>query len=236
MIKIAILEDSDADYTRICKAWDRFSKEENLSYQITHYKDSTSLLEQFHSQFDLIFLDIEVPGKNGMETAQEIRKIDNLAILVFLTNFSKYAVNGYEVNAADYMLKPLDYYSFALKMHKILHMLYQNIEKEITIMTKGLLHRFSINELFYVEINNHDLIYHLDDETISTRGSLSEVEKSLPKNSFSRCNNCYLVNLKHVTKIKDNTVWIGKNELTISRPKKKMFLNDLTNYIGGKLS
>ena len=236
MIKIAILEDSDADYTRICKAWDRFSKEENLSYQITHYKDSTSLLEQFHSQFDLIFLDIEVPGKNGMETAQEIRKIDNLAILVFLTNFSKYAVNGYEVNAADYMLKPLDYYSFALKMHKILHMLYQNIEKEITIMTKGLLHRFSINELFYVEINNHDLIYHLDNETISTRGSLSEVEKSLPKNSFSRCNNCYLVNLKHVTKIKDNTVWIGKNELTISRPKKKMFLNDLTNYIGGKLS
>lgn len=236
MIKIAILEDSDADYTRICKAWDRFSKEENLSYQITHYKDSTSLLEQFYSQFDLIFLDIEVPGKNGMETAQEIRKIDNLTILVFLTNFSKYAVNGYEVNAADYMLKPLDYYSFALKMHKILHMLYQNIEKEITIMTKGLLHRFSINELFYVEINNHDLIYHLDDETISTRGSLSEVEKSLPKNSFSRCNNCYLVNLKHVTKIKDNTVWIGKNELTISRPKKKMFLNDLTNYIGGKLS
>lgn len=236
MIKIAILEDSDADYTRICKAWDRFSKEENLSYQITHYKDSTSLLEQFHSQFDLIFLDIEVPGKNGMETAQEIRKIDNLTILVFLTNFSKYAVNGYEVNAADYMLKPLDYYSFALKMHKILHMLYQNIEKEITIMTKGLLHRFSINELFYVEINNHDLIYHLGDETISTRGSLSEVEKSLPKNSFSRCNNCYLVNLKHVTKIKDNTVWIGKNELTISRPKKKMFLNDLTNYIGGKLS
>ena len=236
MIKIAILEESDADYTRICKAWDRFSKEENLSYQITHYKDSTSLLEQFHSQFDLIFLDIEVPGKNGMETAQEIRKIDNLAILVFLTNFSKYAVNGYEVNAADYMLKPLDYYSFALKMHKILHMLYQNIEKEITIMTKGLLHRFSINELFYVEINNHDLIYHLDNETISTRGSLSEVEKSLPKNSFSRCNNCYLVNLKHVTKIKDNTVWIGKNELTISRPKKKMFLNDLTNYIGGKLS
>lgn len=236
MIKIAILEDSDADYTRICKAWDRFSKEENLSYQITHYKDSTSLLKQFHSQFDLIFLDIEVPGKNGMETAQEIRKLDNLTILVFLTNFSKYAVNGYEVNAADYMLKPLDYYSFALKMHKILHMLYQNIEKEITIMTKGLLHRFSINELFYVEINNHDLIYHLDDETISTRGSLSEVEKSLPKNSFSRCNNCYLVNLKHVTKIKDNTVWIGKNELTISRPKKKMFLNDLTNYIGGKLS
>ena len=236
MIKIAILEDSDADYTRICKAWDRFSKEENLSYQITHYKDSTSLLEQFHSQFDLIFLDIEVPGKNGMETAQEIRKIDNLTILVFLTNFSKYAVNGYEVNAADYMLKPLDYYSFALKMHKILHMLYQNIEKEITIMTKGLLHRFSINELFYVEINNHNLIYHLDIETISTRGSLSEVEKSLPKNSFSRCNNCYLVNLKHVTKIKDNTVWIGKNELTISRPKKKMFLNDLTNYIGGKLS
>ena len=236
MIKIAILEDSDADYTRICKAWDRFSKEENLSYQITYYKDSTSLLEQFHSQFDLIFLDIEVPGKNGMETAQEIRKIDNLTILVFLTNFSKYAVNGYEVNAADYMLKPLDYYSFALKMHKILHMLYQNIEKEITIMTKGLLHRFSINELFYVEINNHDLIYHLDNETISTRGSLSEVEKSLPKNSFSRCNNCYLVNLKHVTKIKDNTVWIGKNELTISRPKKKMFLNDLTNYIGGKLS
>ena len=236
MIKIEILEDSDADYTRICKAWDRFSKEENLSYQITHYKDSTSLLEQFHSQFDLVFLDIEVPGKNGMETAQEIRKIDNLTILVFLTNFSKYAVNGYEVNAADYMLKPLDYYSFALKMHKILHMLYQNIEKEITIMTKGLLHRFSINELFYVEINNHDLIYHLDDETISTRGSLSEVEKSLPKNSFSRCNNCYLVNLKHVTKIKDNTVWIGKNELTISRPKKKMFLNDLTNYIGGKLS
>lgn len=58
----------------------------------------------------------------------------------------------------------------------------------------------------------------------------------LPTRLFSRCNNCYLVNLKHVTKIKDNTVFIGTDQLAISRPKKKNFMNDLTNYIGGNLS
>lgn len=74
MIKIAVLEDSEFDYARICKAWERFSKEYYLSYELTRFNDSASLLEQFHSQFDLLFLDIEVPGKNGMETANDIRQ------------------------------------------------------------------------------------------------------------------------------------------------------------------
>lgn len=63
MIKIAVLEDSEFDYARICKAWERFSKEYYLSYELTRFNDSASLLEQFHSQFDLLFLDIEVPEK-----------------------------------------------------------------------------------------------------------------------------------------------------------------------------
>lgn len=236
MIKIAVLEDSEFDYARICKAWERFSKEYYLSYELTRFNDSASLLEQFHSQFDLLFLDIEVPGKNGMETANDIRQKDHSVVIVFLTNFSKYAVTGYEVGAADYMLKPLDYYSFALKMHKVLHLVSQNNGRTLIIQTKGGMHRFSINDLLYVEINNHDLIYHLETENIMTRGSLSDVEHVLSTRLFSRCNNCYLVNLKHVTKIKDNTVFIGTDQLAISRPKKKNFMNDLTNYIGGNLS
>ena len=231
-----LVGDSEFDYARICKAWERFSKEYYLSYELTRFNDSASLLEQFHSQFDLLFLDIEVPGKNGMETAKDIRQKDHSVVIVFLTNFSKYAVTGYEVGAADYMLKPLDYYSFALKMHKVLHLVSQNNDRTLIIQTKGGMHRFSINDLLYVEINNHDLIYHLETENIMTRGSLSDVEHVLPTRLFSRCNNCYLVNLKHVTKIKDNTVFIGTDQLAISRPKKKNFMNDLTNYIGGNLS
>ena len=66
--------------------------------------------------FDIVLMDIDMPGMNGMETARALRKVDAAVILIFVTNMAQFAISGYEVDATDFILKPVNKYSFAIKI------------------------------------------------------------------------------------------------------------------------
>ena len=233
MIQIAVVEDSAEDFSLLKLALTDFFTQRNSQYRITHYEDAETFLHAYQSQFDLLFLDIDLPGMDGIKAAKELRKADVSVPLVFLTNLSRFAINGYEVNAADYLLKPIDAYSLALKMPKVLRMIENNVDKAITVITKNSVHRFAVSQILYVEVAAHQLSFHTELGVYTSRGSMKEIEGILDRHHFRRCNNCYLVNLAHVTGIQDNSVLVGGQELAISRPKKKYFLNELTNFLGG---
>lgn len=233
MIQIAVVEDNTGDFSQLKLALTEFFQQRETACRITRYADAETFLQDYQSQFDLLFLDIDLPGMDGIRAAKELRKTDTSVALVFLTNLSRFAINGYEVNAADYLLKPIDTYSLALKMPKVLRMIENNIEKTITITTKNSVHRFAVSQILYVEVAAHQLSFHTEHGTYTSRGSMKEIEATLEQHHFRRCNNCYLVNLMHVTGIQDNTVLVGGEALAISRPKKKYFINELTNFLGG---
>ena len=123
----------------------------------------------------------------------------------------------------------------SLKMPKVLAQIHQQAKKSITVLSKGQMHTFSTDELYYVEVLSHRLYYHTVTGVYDIRGAISDVETSLYKYDFRRCNNSYLVNLRFVTGIDGNDVKVGPNTLPISRPRKKEFINELTNYLGGQL-
>ena len=91
------------------------------------------------------------------------------------------------------------------------------------------------NNIYYFEVINHDVIIHTTTELISIRKSLKSFENELYDYNFRRCNNCYLVNLKHVNKIKKDSVVVGFDELLFSRNKKKQFIDDISKYVGENL-
>ena len=83
-----------------------------------------------------------------------------------------------------------------------------------------------------MEVSGHDLIYHMTDDTLTARGSLTELEKQLAPLGFLRCNACYLVNPRHITRVQNMEVWVGKDILKISKMKKQSFMEALTRWYG----
>ena len=235
MLNIALIENDIEDEKAFCNIADIFFKQRGEQYDIAVFNSAEDFLESYNHQYQIVFMDIELDGMNGMDAAHKLRELDSDVLLIFLTNLAHYAIAGYEVNALDYILKPLSENAFSLKMPKVLAIIKQQSKKNITVASKGEIHTFSTDRIYYVEVLSHRLYYHTMDGVYDTRGAISEVEEMLHPYHFRRCNNSYLVNLKYVTSIEGNDVKVGPNVLPISRPKKKIFINEVTNYLGGQL-
>ena len=219
-LHVAVVEDEKTSRDKLKGFLRRFMEENNLTIEITEFEDGIKIVESYRPVFDVIFLDIEMPQMNGMKAAEIIRKKDEHVILVFITNVARYAVKGYEVQALDYILKPLSYEASRRE------------EKSVTITAGTDLRRVPVSRILYVEVMRHQVIYHLDDEEIILRGALKDAEELLAGCGFEKCNSCYLVNLQYVRGIRDGCALVGKNELQISRARKKSFMQAVADYIG----
>ncbi len=233
MITIAVVEDSPKSMEQMKQFLERYRQEHDLEFQTSFYPDSVAFLEQYRPQYDIIFLDVVMPGIDGMETARRIRAQDADVILVFVTRMAQLALKGYEVQAMDFLVKPLNYDAFELRMGLLLERLPRQRPKSLLISTREGKWRIVIDRLIYVEVIKHKLYYHTKDDTFETSGTMKEAEEQLEGCAFSRCDNSLLVNLRYVT-------WVGQTELTagdcrlkISRPRRKQFLQELADYVGG---
>ena len=184
------------------------------------------------SKFDLVLLDIELPGENGMNAAREFVEQNEHAVIIFVTNMAQYAINGYEVNALDFIVKPLNVYEFGMKINRALRKLNLIDEDVLTITKKDSVCRVKYSDICFVETQKHRIIYHTTNGDIDIYGTMKDVEKSLSECNFVKCNRCYLVNLKYVTEVNKNECTVDGHKLVISRNEKKNFLNALTKYNG----
>lgn len=233
MTHIAIIEDDQNCAAQLRSYVQRYGSEHNVQFNISCFSDGIEILEHYHPVYDIIFMDIEMPNLNGMDTARCIRVLDDNVIVIFITNMAKYATRGYEVEALDFVLKPVSFFAFSLKLDKALEMLRARVQKRLLISTKDGLHRILTGDICYIEVLNHRLSFHTVHGVYATPGSLSAMEKALAGQPFARCNKGYLVNLRQITQIKSDSIMVGGDELLISRRKKEQFLLAVTDYYGG---
>ena len=236
MVKIGILEDE----VRQQKELERFllkyqQGNPDFQYTLQMFDTGQKLLFCPCGDFDLLFLDIQLPDMLGIDVAREIRKKDESVMLVFITNLSQYAIDGYTVSAYDYILKPLLYAAFEVKLRRILKVLSYKEKRMLTLKTKQEVFRIDVGTLLYVESEGHHLSFHTDDKVIEIWGTLAQYEDELSDAFFYRCNSCYLVNLRYVESVKGNTVLVHGTALTVSQAKRKGFMTQLARYKGGVL-
>ncbi len=232
MIKIALVEDEKKAADDLTAMLKRYGHENAVDFEITWFSDGDKFLSSDMSDFGIVFMDIQMPNLNGMSAAKEMRKSSPNNVLIFVTDLAQYAIRGYEVDAMDFIVKPVVYSHLSLRLEKLIKILSQQNEEKITIKSSDSIQVFSLSEILYVEIMNHKLIYHTLKGNFSTTGSLNEIEKKLAKFNFSRCNHCYLVNLRHVSHVDKFTLFVGNESLIISRNKKKQFMDELADYLG----
>ena len=232
--RIAIVEDCRQDREKLKEFLTRYQEENGVAFQVVESDNSLAFLEHFRTDYDVILLDIEMPHMNGMELARQIREADENVCLIFVTGLAQYAVEGDEVRALDYMLKPVEYPNFALKLRRALGIREQNSSKELHLSRPDGMVRLGIENIFYVEVVNHTLYYHmhLDHQTYEERGSIASLEKLLEPYGFARCSISYLLNLRYVTATSGNQVTSGGRVFSLSRTRRKDFLEKLAFYLG----
>lgn len=237
IINVAIIEDDNSQVSILNSFLKEFENANDIKFNIQVFNNGLSFLDDFKSNFDLILLDIDMPYMNGMELSHKIRKLDEEVLIIFETNLAQFAIKGYEVNALDFIVKPMDYKNFAFKLKRATNIISSRKKDFLLIQNEHGSVKVAISNITYIEVFRHTIIYHFKDgAVIKNYGSLTEIESKLNTMGFFKCNRCYLVNLKYVDKIVDNYLYIGNEKLLISRPQKQKFIEALNNFIGSGMN
>ena len=150
MIQIAIADDDAVFLAKIEKYVRKYQEENNTDIQLTTFSDAKELIEGYHPVYDIVILDIEMPGMNGMEAAEKIRQTDENVVLMFITNMIQYAIRGYSVGALDFVMKPVNYYTFSLKLTRAIGRIQKN-GKEILLKLQDSVKKVPVDAIYYVE-------------------------------------------------------------------------------------
>ena len=231
-INIAIVEDSAEDLANCLSLLDKYSKEKNVEFNIQTFESGDAFLMRFKSQYDFIILDINLSAMNGIDVARTIRTKDEEVIIMFATNLAKYATKGYEVDAVDFVLKPLTYASFYLRLERVMKRLNKKTDSFLVVPSDGGFNKINLNDVTYIEVISHDIIFHLvNGDDVLTTGTLKKYEEKLKDFWFIRCNSCYLVNAHKIKRVEKLDIQLVNDQVVaISHPKKKSFMESFKKY------
>lgn len=229
MLKIYIVDDTSSDVDVLKHNLISFFEEKGRELEIIHFDNAISFFENYDEQADIVFFDIDLPGMNGIDAARKLRSMNEYVKIIFVTNFPQFAIDGYGINALDFMVKPISPEVFRLKMERIGDKLKM---PKIKVKYRGDIKVINSEEILYADIYGHNLTIYLSmGEKYSYRGSMKDLEDLLREFGFARCNACYLINLKYLTKIEKEDAYIGDIQLKISRQKKKDFIETVQKYL-----
>lgn len=168
--------------------------------------------------------------------AREIRSRDEAVMILFVTNMAQYAICGYEVDAVDFMVKPVEYFNVTVKLEKAMHRVRRKEEEHILLLeTKEGLHRLPISNIIYIEKDGNYLVYHTINGIFRERGAISKLKESLFDFPFGECMAGCLVNFKYIDLIEKESIQAGNHTLYLSRRMKRKFMQEYVGYIGGDL-
>lgn len=230
MIRIAVVEDEELYISQLLKYLEKYQKEEKEEFSIRVYRDGDGITTDYQAQYDLILMDIQMKFVDGMTAAEEIRKVDSEVVIIFITSMTQYAIRGYEVGALDYILKPVSYFAFSQKLKRALTRLKRSGKQYVVISVKGGVKRMEVSDIYYIESEGHNLVYHTSEGIFLSGDTMKNMEASLRDFHFARGNKGYLINLEHVEGIKDKCAVVKGEHLLLSRPRMNAFMKELTKY------
>lgn len=232
--RIIIVEDDAASAALLRSFFDRYASESGYNFDVKVFSDGRTFLERYDFAADIILMDIDLPGENGMEIMRKLRKQDENVVVIFVTNLAQYAVEGYSVDALDFVVKPVTYYNFTMKMKRAIVRSDARKDMNLEIILKGGGKKYiDVSGIRYVEVMNHTLCFHTAAGNYTSTGSMTRLCEQLAGFPFALCNRCYLVNLRYVEGTSQYEVVVDGQTLQISHLKRREFMRKLNLYLSG---
>ncbi len=232
-----MVEDSDEEATILLNHLEHYGKVHGIRFITTRSVTAFELVNDA-IQADLVFMDIDLPGINGMEAAEMLRESDTTTPLIFVTNLAQYAVRGYQVDALDFMVKPIAYGDFSMRMDRAMRAVKKNAGRTVAIPTAGGMRLVEIDDIIYVELSKHDLVFHLCgiQGGLRRRGSIKSLVDELPTDKFLLVSQGCIANMGHIATVRGDAVMLDDGTmLYFSRSRKRPGMETLARYLGGTI-
>lgn len=226
MLRIGICDDQMEARDALRFQLEKVLREESeqIVYEFSTGESAVRWLKKHPGEIDLLFLDVEMKGINGMEAAGQIREFDRDICLVFVTGYVDYVFDGYKVNALDYVIKPVGAERIGEVLKRVREQIFDNREKAFCFKTLEGTYRLPLSDIscFYSDKRKVNVVCAGREEKLSYAfyGKLDEVEEQL-SGAFVRVHQRYLVNPKWVTRIGGESVTVDGQSIPMSRAMKE---------------
>ncbi|MCD7819767.1 MAG: LytTR family DNA-binding domain-containing protein [Lachnospiraceae bacterium] len=235
-MRIAIVEDEEAERSRLKEYADNYFQKKGYETEYFFFEDGMYLLENYPKKLDLLFLDIEMKHLDGIRTAHAVRQFDEQVQLLFVTRMIQYSLEGYAVDAADFLVKPIRYPVFCSCLDRVVRRIEVNTPRFLTIKHGRQEICCPIQQITYIEaIRKQTIIHRKSQENIISSETLASLESRLSQEPFFRCHKSCLVNLNHIQNISPTDVTVDGQTVPVSKYRKKEFMHMLANYRGSML-
>lgn len=235
MLKFAVCDDEPLMAQKICEYVEIDMQErQDTAYHISSFPNSRSLLES-PCDFDMIFLDIQMEQPNGMKTAKILRQRNICCLLVFVTVLKEYVFDAFEVQAYDYLVKPIDPLHFKKMMDRAMITLQQRSSKRIVIQRGNSCEVIQLSQILYCEVQGRKIYIHQENgKIVEYYEKLNNFERRVD-GRFFRCHRSYLVNLDHVRGSHGGQVVLSEGStIPVSRLRERELAKALLRYMKEK--
>lgn len=232
MFKVVICEDDSIFRSTLKDYLEVIFRETTNKFEIKVFECGEDLIENYPEDTDIFFLDIEMKKISGMDVARKIREVGDSSEIIFTTGLIDYIQDGYEVRAYRYLLKPIKFNRLKYHVNECIKDILKRHENNLVVVNKGSVYKVEIDEITFIEVINKDIIIHTKNQTYNTKTNMKSIEKELIKYNFYRCHKSFLVNIKYVESIEQNTILVNNIKIPVSRHRIKGFKNKLLTVMG----
>lgn len=233
MHRVLIIEDNREEAEALRRCIERYGQLNAEQFDVTVMRSAVDYVAE-GGAWSIVFMDIDLPGINGMEAAELLRTYDPVTPIIFVTNLAQYAVRGYEVDALGFIVKPVSYNSFRIPMDKAMRAVRQRVPS-LLIKTQDGIRLVPQTDVVWVEISGHYLSWHIagEKDPLNERGSLAQAAEKLAGGSMVSISKSVMANATHIQAIvRDTLVMTDGARLAISRSKKREVMAQIAALLG----
>lgn len=230
-MNIAICDDEQPIRELLKNKVEKYYFFRNTEFAIHTFASGEELLSQNLDQIDVLFLDVDMPGKNGMETANEIRKNNKEMLIVFLTAYSEFVFESFKVDAFRYLVKPLKDEELAEVLDAVLQQIYTDEEESFNFQFQNEMYHVKYKDIIYIEGMRDKIWIYCKDTTYRWRGTLKEINAMLDGKGFFQVHRSYIINMHKIQKYSSQQVLLEDGrEVPISRYKLDAFKEEYIKF------